>query len=79
MTSSVRKHTHFLKDPGEMAIIGIRLIIFFPECVKAFAGGSGVPSHIIFYRDGVGEGQLSHVYNTEVKQIKVWNELTSLD
>lgn len=30
-----------------------------------------LPSHIVIYRDGVGEGQVSHVYEHEVEQIKM--------
>ncbi|XP_076292717.1 aubergine isoform X2 [Lasioglossum baleicum] len=29
-----------------------------------------LPSHIVIYRDGVGEGQVSHVFDHEVEQIK---------
>ncbi|XP_076644828.1 aubergine isoform X1 [Halictus rubicundus] len=29
-----------------------------------------LPSHIVIYRDGVGEGQVAHVYEHEVEQIK---------
>lgn len=29
-----------------------------------------LPAHIVFYRDGVGEGQLRHVYDVEVKQLR---------
>lgn len=30
-----------------------------------------LPDRIIMYRDGVGEGQLNFVFETEIRQIKV--------
>lgn len=30
-----------------------------------------LPTSIVIYRDGVGEGQISHVYKTEIKLFKV--------
>jgi len=43
------------------------------ECLKAYREeNNGVlPERIIMYRDGVGEGQLKHVYDVEIKEIKV--------
>ena len=35
---------------------------------KTFNGNS-LPERIIIYRDGVGEGQVAHVFNTELKEI----------
>ncbi|CAG7816213.1 unnamed protein product [Allacma fusca] len=41
------------------------------KCLLAYKKANGtVPSRIIFYRDGVGEGQLSLVYNQEVVPLK---------
>jgi aubergine-like protein len=34
------------------------------------ANNGEIPSKIFFYRDGVGEGQIPHVFNTEVAAIK---------
>ena len=35
------------------------------------ANNNNLPSRIIFYRDGVGEGELKTVYDTEVAAVKV--------
>lgn len=44
----------------------------FVECLNAFSKtNKDLPDRIIMYRDGVGEGQLGFVYETELKQIKV--------
>lgn len=37
---------------------------------KYFEKNKKIPKRIIIYRDGVGDGQLSYVYKTEVDQIK---------
>jgi len=52
-----------------------KLFLFCSECVRAFGerNPSGfLPANIIFYRDGVGEGQLKVVYDSELTQIKVF-------
>jgi aubergine-like protein len=42
------------------------------KCLKFFHGKTTIlPDRIIMYRDGVGEGQLSYVYDTEIAQIQV--------
>lgn len=33
-------------------------------------GGGKLPQHIYYFRDGVSEGQYSHVLNQEVKEMK---------
>lgn len=48
------------------------LFLSCPECLNAFSKtNKDLPERIIMYRDGVGEGQLGFVYETELKQIKV--------
>lgn len=45
--------------------------------VKAYYRANNVlPKNIVFYRDGVGEGQLRHVYETEVKNVR--DKLTTM-
>lgn len=48
-------------------------ISLFTECLKAYQEeNNGVlPERIIVYRDGVGEGQLQHVYDVEIKEVQV--------
>lgn len=42
-----------------------------PEGLKEYRNLNGrLPDRLIVYRDGVGEGQISHVYNFEVAQIR---------
>lgn len=38
---------------------------------KYFEINKALPNNIIVYRDGVGDGQLSHVHKYEVTKIKV--------
>jgi len=46
--------------------------IQFTECLHAYKKVNGVlPDRIVMYRDGVGDGQLTFVYNTELAQINV--------
>lgn len=48
------------------------IISCFAEALVKYKAKNGVlPSCIVIFRDGVGEGQISHVYNTEVKLLKV--------
>jgi len=42
------------------------------ECLTAYKKANGaLPERVIFYRDGVGEGQLQYVYATELEDLKV--------
>jgi aubergine-like protein len=43
------------------------------KCLMAFktVNGDQLPDRIIMFRDGVGDGQLNYVYNTELAQIKM--------
>lgn len=42
------------------------------ECLYAFQKvNRDLPDRIIMYRDGVGEGQLNFVFETELRQIRV--------
>jgi len=46
--------------------------IIFPEALAKYRAKNGVlPTSIIVYRDGVGEGQISHVHKTEVRLLQV--------
>jgi len=38
---------------------------------KYRAKNGALPTSIIVYRDGVGEGQISHVHKTEVRLLQV--------
>lgn len=43
----------------------------FKRALDAYKQEHGtLPLHIVFYRDGVGEGQLRYVYDVEVKQLR---------
>jgi aubergine-like protein len=43
----------------------------FFKCLRAYQEINNVlPERVVFYRDGVGEGQLEHVVNTELEAIK---------
>lgn len=45
---------------------------FWTECLYAYAQvNNELPSRIIIYRDGVGEGQLNYIFSTEMRQIQV--------
>lgn len=49
-----------------------RLILFFLEALRKYKNkNKRYPKVIIIYRDGVGEGQIPEVKDTEVKSIKV--------
>lgn len=49
---------------------------FSEALVKYKAKNNALPSSIIVYRDGVGEGQISHVHKTEVRLLQVcWFKL----
>uniref|UniRef100_A0A336MFC3 CSON014098 protein n=1 Tax=Culicoides sonorensis TaxID=179676 RepID=A0A336MFC3_CULSO len=56
------------KDGNELSS---NIAINMQRCLNAYKTEHGVlPKHIIFYRDGVGEGQMKHVYDVEVTQLK---------
>ncbi|XP_035713881.1 piwi-like protein Siwi isoform X2 [Folsomia candida] len=43
----------------------------FTKCLYAYAQvNNELPSRIIIYRDGVGEGQLNYIFSTEMRQIQ---------
>ncbi|OXA44828.1 Protein aubergine [Folsomia candida] len=45
--------------------------IDYGECLYAYAQvNNELPSRIIIYRDGVGEGQLNYIFSTEMRQIQ---------
>lgn len=44
----------------------------FSEALAKYRSKNGaLPTSIIVYRDGVGEGQISHVHKTEVRLLQV--------
>lgn len=44
----------------------------FLDALHAYKSVNGKPpARIFLYRDGVGDGQLSYIYNTELAQIQV--------
>ncbi len=44
----------------------------FTKCLQAYQlENEELPERIVLFRDGVGEGQLATVYDTELKQIQV--------
>lgn len=46
--------------------------LILPECINAYHKANHVlPARIIMYRDGVGDGQLTYVKETELKEILV--------
>lgn len=48
------------------------LAILCVECLHAFQKTNhDLPDRIIMYRDGVGDGQLKYVYETELMKIQV--------
>ena len=51
------------------------------ECLHAFkkVNEENLPDRIIMFRDGVGEGQLKYVYDTELDEIKVLYLRMSID
>lgn len=50
------------------------LILFILEALMKYRSKNGaLPTSIVIYRDGVGEGQISHVHKTEIKLLKVNN------
>ncbi|XP_035708343.1 piwi-like protein Siwi [Folsomia candida] len=55
-----------------------KIVHFFlsSECLHAFNSvNKALPDRIIMYRDGVGEGQLNFVFETEIRQIRNAMEL----
>jgi len=45
---------------------------FISEALSKYRNKNGtLPTSIVVYRDGVGEGQISHVYRTEVRLLQV--------
>ncbi|KAL2072104.1 hypothetical protein VTL71DRAFT_11447 [Oculimacula yallundae] len=47
-----------------------QLIIPYVKKWMAMVGGGGLPQHIYYFRDGVSEGQYSHVLNQELADMK---------
>jgi eukaryotic translation initiation factor 2C len=45
------------------------MLPLFEQWVQKVGGGRG-PSHIYYFRDGVSEGQYSHVLNNELSDMK---------
>ena len=46
--------------------------MFCVECLQAFQRINGeLPERIVFFRDGVGAGQLRYVYEQELERMKV--------
>jgi len=57
---------------GTSKIVIKMCFIISPEALAKYRTKNGVlPSSIIVYRDGVGEGQISHVHKTEVRLLQV--------
>ncbi|XP_026465742.1 piwi-like protein Siwi [Ctenocephalides felis] len=58
-----------VQQPGQE--LADDLVVNVTKALHKFASVNGAfPQRIIFYRDGVGDGQLQYVYNQEVKQMK---------
>ena len=42
----------------------------------ANVGGGGLPRHVMYFRDGVSEGQFQHVLQQEIRYLKhIWSTL----
>jgi aubergine-like protein len=47
-------------------------VYYFSEALMKYKAKNGtLPTSIVVYRDGVGEGQISHVHNTEIRLLQV--------
>ncbi|XP_054007565.1 piwi-like protein Siwi isoform X1 [Hylaeus anthracinus] len=62
--SAVNPHTSGEELSNEFSINITKALYTYKELNKA------LPSHIVIYRDGVGEGQVPYIYSHEVEQIK---------
>jgi len=50
----------------------ILIKVDFSEALAKYRAKNGsLPTSIVVFRDGVGEGQISHVHKTEVKLLQV--------
>ena len=51
----------------------ILIKVDFSEALAKYRVKNGsLPTSIVVFRDGVGEGQISHVHKTEVKLLQVY-------
>lgn len=61
--------THFHKDKSELSA---NLCSQMTGALYSYLElNRKLPARIILYRDGVGDGQLNYIYNTELVQIQV--------
>lgn len=47
------------------------LFVNLEALLKYKSKNGSLPTSLVVFRDGVGEGQISHVHKTEVKLLKV--------
>lgn len=56
---------------GDGTELSSKMAPYFLQALEAYKNEHGaLPGHIIFYRDGVGDGQMQQVVETELDQIK---------
>lgn len=73
-TMDIRRSTRYYSFVGEHLKgqeLSNEISLYMTCALKAYRSEHGcLPGRIIFYRDGVGDGQLHHVFHTEVKVLK---------
>ncbi|XP_029341126.1 piwi-like protein Siwi [Acyrthosiphon pisum] len=63
--------THFAHKYNMCNKVLCKNLFYFSEALAKYRTKNGaLPTSIIIYRDGVGEGQISHVHKTEVRLLQ---------